>query len=76
MTSRAPVKFLKHDGEIWRMHWRHPASRYGCDRSRHLVSRFPDQTDRIARWTVEAVSPLTKSKTQPSQEDFNEQGYA
>jgi len=43
--------------------WRYPFSRFGCDRSHHLVSRFPDQVDRIARRTIEAGSPLTKKQT-------------
>lgn len=43
--------------------WRYPFSRFGCCRSRHLVSRFPDQVDRIARRSVEAGSPLTKKQT-------------
>lgn len=45
------------------MRWRHPFSRFGCDLSRRLVSRFPDQADRIARRSVEAGSPLTKKQT-------------
>lgn len=43
--------------------WRHPFSRYGCDYSRRLISRFPEQADRIARRSVEAGSPLTKKQT-------------
>lgn len=62
MTSRPPMKYLKHDGGGWKMKWRHPLSRYGCDRSARLISRFPDQADRIARRTVEAGSPLTKKQ--------------
>lgn len=43
--------------------WRHPFSRYGCERSHRLISRFPEQADRIARRSVEADSPLTKKQT-------------
>lgn len=43
--------------------WRHPVSRYGCDYSRRLISRFAEQVDRIARRSVEAGSPLTKKHT-------------
>ena len=62
MTSRAPMKFLKHDGEIWRMHWRHPDSRYGCDRSRRILNRFPEKADVIARVTIEGGSRVRVGK--------------
>ena len=62
MTSRAPMKFLKHDGEIWRMHWRHPDSRYGCDRSRRILNRFPEKADVIAQVTIEGGSRVRVGK--------------
>lgn len=43
--------------------WRYPLSRFCSDRTRRLLSRFPDQVDRIARRTVEAGSSLTKKQT-------------
>lgn len=56
MTSAAPLKYLKYRQGQWAMHWRHPASRYGCDRSRRILNRFPDRADSIARATVEGGS--------------------
>ncbi len=44
-------------------YWRHPSSRFESERTRRLLSRFPDQADRIARRTIEAGSPLTKKQT-------------
>ena len=65
MTVTQILKFFIIDetGKPQSLRWRHPFSRYGCDRSRHLISRFPDQSDRIARRSVEAGSPLTKKQT-------------
>ncbi|QFP61907.1 hypothetical protein [Brucella anthropi] len=42
--------------------WRHVGDRYDCERSRDLLSRFPDRADRIARRSVEAGAPLTKKQ--------------
>ncbi len=45
--------------------WRHPLSRYGCDRSRRIVSRFihnPEKIDHIARLVIEAGSTLRTGK--------------
>lgn len=65
MTATQILKFFIVDetGKPQPPRWRHPFSRFGCDRSLHLVSRFPDQADRIARRSVEAGSPLTKKQT-------------
>lgn len=65
MTGSQVFKFFIIDetGKPQPMRWRHQFSRFGCDRSRRLVSRFPDQADRIARCSVEAGSPLTKKQT-------------
>ncbi|WP_024900293.1 hypothetical protein [Brucella rhizosphaerae] len=65
MISGRALKFIIMD-EVDRPQtprWRHPFSRFGCELSRRLVSRFPDQADRIARRSVEAGSPLTKKQT-------------
>jgi len=65
MISGRALKFIIMDevDQPQPMRWRHPFSRFGCDRSLHLVSRFPGQADRIARRSVEAGSPLTKKQT-------------
>uniref|UniRef100_A0A193SCV9 Uncharacterized protein n=1 Tax=biofilter metagenome TaxID=1070537 RepID=A0A193SCV9_9ZZZZ len=42
--------------------WRHPFSRYGCERSHRLISRFPEQADRIARRSARRVHLSPKSK--------------
>lgn len=65
MISGRALKFLIIDelDQSQPPRWRYPFSRFGCDRSRHLVSRFPDQADRIARRTIESGSPLTKKQT-------------
>lgn len=43
--------------------WRYPLSRFCSDRTRRLLSRFPEQADRIARRSVETGSPLTNKQT-------------
>ncbi len=58
----APLKYLKWSGSEWKMHWRHPASRYGCDRSRRILNRFPQRADVIARLTVEGGSSRRAGK--------------
>ncbi|OYR18925.1 hypothetical protein [Brucella thiophenivorans] len=65
MISGRAFKFLIIDelGQPEAPRWRYPFSRFGCERSRKLVSRFPHQADRIARRSVEAGSPLTKKLT-------------
>ncbi|WP_421565933.1 hypothetical protein [Ochrobactrum sp. EDr1-4] len=65
MTASQVLKFFIIDetGKPQPLRWRHPFARFGCDRSLQLVSRFPDQADRIARRSVEAGSPLTKKQT-------------
>lgn len=64
MMTGKPLKFLIIDEleEPQLPRWRHSHSRYGCDRSIYIVSRIPDQADRIARRTVEAGSPFTKKQ--------------
>ncbi|KAB2743517.1 hypothetical protein [Brucella anthropi] len=62
MTSHAPMKYLKHNGDGWKMHWRHSGSRFGCDRSRRILNRFPEKADVIARATVEAGSRVRVGK--------------
>lgn len=65
MMSGRAVQYLLVDraGRVSLPRWRHPVSRYGCDYSRRLISRFPEQADRIARRSIEAGSPLTKKQT-------------
>ncbi len=62
MTSRGPMKYLRHDGSEWKMQWRHPSGRFGCERSRRILSRFPSKADDIARLTVEAGSSMRAGK--------------
>lgn len=62
MTRKPPLKYLKHDGNGWKMQWRHPFSRFGCDQSRRMLSRFPRRVDDIARLMVEAGSRLRAGK--------------
>jgi|GEM_PF-3278242 len=62
MNAAQILKYLKWSNGRWVMCWRHPVTRYGCNRSRHFVSGFPTQADLVARRVVEAVSPLTKKQ--------------
>nr|WP_278520098.1 hypothetical protein [Brucella anthropi] len=64
MISGTTLKFIIID-EVGNAHpprWRHPASRYGCDRSRQILNRFPEKADLIARATVEAGSRTRSGK--------------
>lgn len=63
MISGRAIKFIILDemDQLQTPRWRHPLSRYGCDRSRRIVNRFirnPEKIDRIARLVIEAGSTL------------------
>lgn len=68
MISGRALKFIIMDevDPLQPPRWRHPFSRYGCDRSRRVVQRFsrnPEKVDRIARLVIEAGSTLRAGKT-------------
>lgn len=56
------MKFLIVDGDIGVMCWRQSVNRYGCDRSRRILNRYPEKADSIARATVEGGSRLRAGK--------------
>ncbi len=56
MNQTRPLKYLVCDDAGSSMGWRHAGGRYGCDRSRRILARFPDRADRIARATIEGGS--------------------
>lgn len=56
------MKFLIVDGDVGVMCWRQSVSRYGCDRSRRILDRYPEKADAIARVTVEGGSRLRAGK--------------
>ncbi|WP_025090261.1 hypothetical protein [Brucella intermedia] len=62
MISRRRLKFLIVDEYSGVMCWRQPVKRYGCDRSRRILNRFPEKADAIARATVEGGSRLRAGK--------------
>lgn len=62
MISGRRLKFLIVDGYVGAMCWRQSVSRYGCDRSRRILNRFPEKADAIARATVEGGSRLRAGK--------------
>lgn len=58
MISRRRLKFLIVDEYSGVMCWRQSVGRYGCDRSRRVLNRYPEKADAIARATVEGGSRL------------------
>lgn len=64
MMTGMPLKFLIIDevGEVHPPRWRSLAGRFGCDRSRRILDRFPEKADVIARVTVEGGSRLRAGK--------------
>ncbi|MBA8861771.1 hypothetical protein FHW19_003498 [Ochrobactrum anthropi] len=62
MSSARRMKYLIVDGFVGVMCWRQPVKRFGCDRSRRILDRFPKQADAIARATVEGGSRLRAGK--------------
>ncbi|MFB8340934.1 hypothetical protein ACWGNA_03220 [Brucella cytisi] len=64
MNSGKIAKFTIIDevGEVHPPRWRRLAGRFGCDRSRRILDRFPEKADAIARVTVEGGSRLRAGK--------------
>lgn len=64
MTSGTRLKFMIIDEEECPQPpcWRHPFSRFGCDRLRRILNRFPHKADAIARATTEGGSRLRAGK--------------
>ncbi len=64
MISGKIAKFIVIDevGEVYPPRWRRLAGRFGCDRSRRILDRFPEKADAIARATVEGGSRLRAGK--------------
>ena len=60
MISGKIAKFIIIDevGEVHPPRWRRLAGRFGCDRSRRILDRFPEKADAIARVTIEGGSRL------------------
>lgn len=56
------MKFLIVDGDVGVMYWRQSVGRYGCDRSRRILNRFPKNADAIARATIEGGSRLRSER--------------
>lgn len=53
---RLPIKYLVLMDDENVQCWRMPDSRFGGDRSRRILNRFPDRADSIARATIEGGS--------------------
>lgn len=65
MTINRVLKYITWSNGRWVMRWRHPLSRYGCERSRRIVERFsrnPAKVDHITRLVIEAGSTLRAGK--------------
>lgn len=64
MISGKIAKFIIIDelGEVDPPRWRRLVGRFGCDRSRRILDRFPEKADAIARVTVEGGSRLRAGK--------------
>ncbi|MCQ9143314.1 hypothetical protein [Ochrobactrum sp. BTU2] len=64
MISGKIAKFIIIDevGEVHPPRWRRLTCRFGCDRSRRILDRFPKKADAIARATVEGGSRLCAGK--------------
>lgn len=60
MISGKIAKFIIIDemGEVHPPLWRRLAGRFGCDRSRRILNRYPEKADAIARAAVEGGSRL------------------
>ncbi|MBB2973975.1 hypothetical protein [Mesorhizobium sp. RMAD-H1] len=56
MNLDRTIKYMIVDGDAGVICWRRPFSRYGCERSRRVLARFPDRADAFARATIEAGS--------------------
>lgn len=62
MSSARRLKYLIVDGYVGVMCWRQSVGRYGCDRSRRILNRYPEKADAIARATVEGGSRFRAGK--------------
>ncbi len=62
MSSARRMKYLIVDGFVGVMCWRLPVKRFGSDRSRRILNRFPEKANAIARATVEGGSRLRAGK--------------
>jgi len=76
MFGRKPSVIILDELLTGETRWRHVGDRYDCEWSRDFLSRFQIEPTALHVGPSRLVHLSPKSKTQPSQEDFNEQGYA
>ncbi|GAA5655774.1 hypothetical protein Brsp06_02140 [Brucella sp. NBRC 13694] len=62
MSSTRRLKYLLVDGYVGVVCWRQSVKRFGSDRSRWILNRFPGKADAIARATVEGGWRLRAGK--------------
>nr|WP_313372468.1 hypothetical protein [Brucella intermedia] len=64
MISGKIAKFIiiDEEGQVQPPRWRRLTCRFGSDRSRRILNRFPEKADAIARATVEGGSRFRAGK--------------